>query len=100
MKDEEAIERAAYIYRKALERGLTRGRSTAGLSAAALYAACREMQIPRSLKEIAASGNVEMKELTRSYRTLLNALDIRMPIEDPIRSLAKIGSAIDASPAS
>jgi transcription initiation factor TFIIB len=95
---EEVVERAAYIYRKAVEKRVTRGRSTACLAAAVLYAAIREMQIPRSLKDIAASGNVDRKELTRSYRTLLNTLDIKMPIEDPIRSLARIGSAIDASP--
>jgi len=95
---EATIEEAAYIYRKAVERSATRGRSTADLAAAALYAACREEQIPRSLKDVAAAGNVDMKRLTRSYRTLVNVLDIKMPIEDPVRSLAKIGSTVGASP--
>ncbi len=36
---DEVIERAAYIYRKAVERGVTRGRSIIQISAAALYAA-------------------------------------------------------------
>jgi len=93
-----AIERAAYIYRKALEKGLTRGRSLTQLAAAALYAACRDLQIPRSLKDVAEAGNVSKKDLSRSYRTLVTELDIRMPVEDPIRSLPKIGSAIGASP--
>ncbi len=93
-----AIERAAYIYRKAIEKHLTRGRPITELSAAALYAACREMQIPRSLKDVAAAGNISLKDLSRSYRTLVTQLDIRMPIEDPIRSVPKIGSAIGASP--
>jgi len=96
--NESTIEQAAYTYRKAVERRVTRGRSTADLAAAALYAACREEQIPRSLKDIAAAGNVDMKGLTRSYRTLVNVLDIKMPIEDPVRSLARIGSAVHASP--
>ncbi len=95
---EAAIERAAYIYRKAIENHLTRGRSTAQLAAAALYAACRDLQIPRSLKDVAAVGNVSKKDLSRSYRTLVTELDIKMPIEDPIRSLPKIGFAIGASP--
>jgi transcription initiation factor TFIIB len=95
---EEAIERAAYIYRKAIEKRLTRGRSITQLAAAALYAACRDMQIPRSLKDVAAAGNVSRKGLSRSYRTLVKELDIRMPVEDPIRSLPKIGSAIGVSP--
>ena len=35
------IEKTAYIYRKALEKGLVRGRSIPALIAASLYAACR-----------------------------------------------------------
>ena len=95
---EGAIERAAYIYRKATEKRLTRGRSIAQLSAAALYAACRDLEIPRSLKDVAAAGNISRKDLSRSYRTLVTEMDIRMPVEDPIRSVPKIGSAIGASP--
>lgn len=95
---EGVVEQAAYIYRKSVDKGITRGRSTAGLASACLYAACREENIPRTLKDVAAAANVERKELTRSYRLLVNALDIRMPVEDPIRSLAKVGSAIGASP--
>lgn len=95
---EGAIERAAYIYRKAIDKHLTRGRSLTHLAAAALYAACRDMQIPRSLKDVSAAGNVSKKDLSRAYRTLVTELDIRMPVEDPIRSVPKIGSAIGASP--
>jgi transcription initiation factor TFIIB len=93
-----AVERAAYIYRKAIDKHLTRGRPITQLSAAALYAACRDMQIPRSLKDVAAAGNINLKDLSRSYRTLVTQLDIRMPIEDPVRSVPKIGSAIGVSP--
>jgi transcription initiation factor TFIIB len=95
---DEVVERASYIYRKAVERQLTRGRPIAQLSAAALYAACRDMQVPRSLKDVAVAGNVTVKDLSRSYRTLLTELDIRMPVEDPVRSVPKVGSAIGASP--
>jgi len=95
---DEVIERSAYIYRKAIEKHLTRGRPIAQLSAAALYAACRKMQVPRSLREVAAAGNISTKDLSRSYRTLVRELDIRMPVEDPVRSVPKIGSAIGVSP--
>lgn len=95
---EGAIERGAYIYRKAVEKRLTRGRPLTQIAAAALYAACRDMQIPRSLKDVAAAGNVSKKDLSRAYRTLVTELEIRMPVEDPIRSVPKIGSAIGASP--
>jgi transcription initiation factor TFIIB len=96
---EDVIEQAAYIYRKAIERKLSRGRPTVDLAAASLYAACRELQIPRSLKDVALAGSIEKGALSRAYRVILDKLDIKMPVEDPIRSLAKIGSAVDASPA-
>ena len=92
------IEHSAYIYRKAIEKHLTRGRPIAQLSAAALYAACREMQVPRSLTDVASAANISRKDLSRSYRTLVTELDIRMPVEDPVRSVPKIGSAIAVSP--
>ena len=59
---QEVVERAAYIYRKALERGLIRGRSITTITAASLYAACRDEQIPRSLKDVSSVSNVPKKE--------------------------------------
>jgi transcription initiation factor TFIIB len=94
---EAAVERAAYIYRKAFDKGITRGRSLTLVAAAALYAACRDMEIPRSLKDVAVEENISKKDLSRTYRALVTQLDIRMPVEDPVRSVPKIASAIGAS---
>jgi len=47
------LEKAAYIYRKALEKKLVRGRSISAMIAASLYAACRDTATPRTLKDIA-----------------------------------------------
>ena len=55
------IEKAAYIYRKALEKGLVRGRSISALIASALYAACRDTETPRTLKDIGQSSNIKRK---------------------------------------
>ena len=88
----DTVERAAYVYRKALERGLIRGRSITEMMAAALYAACREAQIPRTLKEVAAVANIRKKDLARSYRLLLKELDMRMPVADPAKSITKVAS--------
>src|ERR671929_2130050 len=41
-----AVEKAAYIYRKAQIKGLVKGRTISALLAASLYASCREMRIP------------------------------------------------------
>ena len=93
---DEMVERAAYIYRKALDRGLIRGRSITEMITASLYAACRDSAIPRTLKDLTAVANINRKDLARSYRLLVREMDIKMPVPDPGRSVAKIASMVDA----
>jgi transcription initiation factor TFIIB len=83
-------ENAALIYRKALEKGLVRGRSIAGIAAASLYAACRDSETPRTLREIAQVSLVGKKDVARGYRLLLRELNIQMPIADPMTYMSKI----------
>ena len=83
-------EKAAVVYRKALDKGLVRGRSIAAIAAAALYAACRTTGTPRTLREIAEASLVDKKDVARCYRLLLRELDIRMPIADPLTYISKI----------
>jgi transcription initiation factor TFIIB len=93
---EEIVERGAYIYRKALERGLIRGRSITEMIAASLYAACRDSEIPRTLKDAAEVANISRKDLARSYRLLVREMDIKMPVPDPAKSVSKIASRVAA----
>ena len=86
------IEKAAYIYRKAFGKGLVRGRSIPGLLAAALYAACRDAGTPRTLNDVSHQINVKRKVVSRSYRLLLQELDLKMPVVDPIQCLSRIAS--------
>jgi transcription initiation factor TFIIB len=90
-------ERAAVIYRKALDTGLVRGRSIAAIAAASLYAACRSTETPRTLKELAEASGLKKKDIARCYRLLLKELNIKMPIEDPVKCISKIASRIGAS---
>ena len=83
-------EKAAVIYRKALDKGLVRGRSIASIAAAALYAACRGSGTPRTLREISETSLVDKKDVARCYRLLLRELDIRMPIANPLTYVSKI----------
>jgi transcription initiation factor TFIIB len=83
-------EKAAVIYRKALDKGLVRGRSIAAIAAAALYAACRGSGTPRTLREVAEASLVEKKDVARCYRLLLRELDVQMPIADPLTYISKI----------
>jgi transcription initiation factor TFIIB len=83
-------EKAAVTYRKALDRGLVRGRSIAAIAAAALYAACRGSGTPRTLREIAEASLVDKKDVARCYRLLLRELEVHMPIADPLTYVSKI----------
>lgn len=88
-------EKAALIYRKALDQGLVRGRSIAAIAAASLYAACRITGTPRNLREISDTSLVSKKDVARCYRLLLRKLDISMPIADPLIYLTKIAQKSD-----
>jgi len=85
-------EKAAYIYRKALEKKLIRGRSISALIAAALYAACRESGTPRTIKEVSSEINIRRRDLRVSYRMLLRELDMKMPVVDSVQCIARIAS--------
>jgi transcription initiation factor TFIIB len=61
---EAVVEKAAYIYRRVHDRGLIRGRTISGIMAAAIYAACREIGTPYSLRDIAVAAYICWK---RSY---------------------------------
>jgi len=85
-------EKAAYFYRKALERNLIRGRSITAMMAASLYAACRVCEVPRTLKDVAAASNVKKKDLARSYRLMHREMDLQMPVAESSRCVSGIAS--------
>ncbi len=91
------IEKTAYIYRKALDKGLVRGRSIPGLVAASLYAACRNTETPRTLSDVATGINIKRKDVARCYRLLLRELDLKMPVVDPMKGVARIASVANLS---
>ncbi len=91
------VEKAAYIYRKALEKRLVRGRSISALIASALYAACRDTETPRTLKDIGNASNIKRKDIARCYRLLLRELSLKMPVVDPIKCVARIASKAELS---
>ncbi|MGD0451805.1 MAG: transcription initiation factor IIB [Candidatus Bathyarchaeia archaeon] len=83
-------EKAAVIYRRALDKTLVRGRSINAIAAAALYAACRKSGSPRTLREISEASLVDKKDVARCYRLLLQELDFHMPVSDPLTYVSKI----------
>ena len=57
-----------------------------------LYIACRELGIPKTLKEIAGASNIKRKALAKSYRLLISELDIKIPIVDPTKCIVKVAN--------
>jgi transcription initiation factor TFIIB len=90
-------EKAAVIYRKALDKTLVRGRSINAIAAAALYAACRKSNSPKTLSEISEASLVSKKDVARCYRLLLKELDFHMPISDPLTYISKIAEKNNVS---
>ncbi len=86
------IEKAAYIYRKAMEKKLVRGRSIHGLVAACLYASCRNTETPRTLNDIANGINIRRKDVARCYRLIYRELELKMPVVDPVKGVSRIAS--------
>ncbi|HJT50127.1 MAG TPA: TFIIB-type zinc ribbon-containing protein [Nitrososphaeraceae archaeon] len=86
------VEKAAYIYRKVQDRGLIRGRTISGIMAAAVYAACREIGIPYTLRDIAAVGNIRRKDIARNYRKMGSELDLKFPNVDPMKCISRVAN--------
>ena len=50
------------------------------------------MGISRTIKDIAAISNVRRKELARIYRMLVFELDIKIPMVDPMKCIARVAN--------
>ena len=86
------LEKAAYIYRKAIDKKLVKGRSIQGLVAACVYAACRDTETPRTLDNVADGINIRRKDVARCYRLVYRELDLKVPVADPINGIPRIAS--------
>ncbi|WP_224269338.1 transcription initiation factor IIB [Haloprofundus salinisoli] len=88
---------ASVIYRRALNEDLIRGRSIEGVATSALYAACRQEGIPRSLDEVAEVSRVPQKEIGRTYRYISQELGLELKPVDPKQFVPRFASALDLS---
>lgn len=90
-------DKAAYIYKKAIEKNLLRGRTITAIIGASLYAACRDSETPRTLRDIMKAGNIKYKDLTKSYRFLIRELDLQMPVANSEQCVSRIASRVGLS---
>ena len=86
------VETAAYVYRKAVNAKLTKGRTTVSLVSASLYAACREHNIPRTLDDVVNAGNIERRVLSRDLRTIVKKLGLSLNQYDITSFISKISN--------
>ncbi len=88
-------ETSAVIYRKALRKRLTRGRTILGMVAASLYLACRVHQVPRPLEEIVEQIHITRKELSLCVRLILRYLNLKIPHSNPIEFVHRFGTELN-----
>ena len=91
------VNKAAYTYRKSMEKKLIRGRSIQGLVAACIYASCRNTETLRTLDDIADGINIRKKDVARCYRLICRELELKMPVVDPVKGIARIASIANLS---
>ncbi|MDS0243166.1 MULTISPECIES: transcription initiation factor IIB [unclassified Haloferax] len=88
---------ASVLYRRALNEDLIRGRSIEGVATSALYAACRQEGLPRSLDEVVEVSRVERNEVGRTYRYISHELGLEMQPVDPKQYLPRFASELEVS---
>ena len=91
------IERAAYYYRKTLNSRLIKGRSIKEMVVASIYAACKEMDIPRRLEDISEAANADKIFAGRCFRIMTRELSINPPSVDAARYMSKVAENADVS---
>jgi len=82
-------ETAAMIYRRAVTQGLIRGRTIQSVVASAVYMACRQCQVIRSLEDVAKAATITRKEAARNYRHLYKQLQPDVPQVDKDNLITK-----------
>lgn len=88
---------AGLIYRKAVEKGLVRGRSIEALTAASLYAACRTTGLPRTLDEVASASPLHRRDIGRSYRFLAREMQLKVAPPGPLDYISRFCSELELS---
>ena len=90
-------ETAAMIYRKAVRQKLIRGRSIEGVTAAVLYAACRQCNVPRTLEEISSVAQMKKKEIGRNYRNISRKIELKLLPTTPQDYISRFCSQLKLS---
>jgi transcription initiation factor TFIIB len=94
---ENVRETASVIYRRALEDDLLPGRSIEGIATSSLYAAARQVGVPRTIDEVARVSRVDEDEFKRAYRYVVRELNLEVAPADPVSYVTRFASELDVS---
>jgi transcription initiation factor TFIIB len=90
-------EECAMWYRRAVSKGLVRGRSIECVVAAIIYLISRKHHLPKTLEELEEVSGVKKKDIGRSYRFVCRRLDVKMPVATPIDYVPRFASELGLS---
>ncbi len=91
------VEQTAYLFRKIALKKILAGRSTVGMICATVYIACRLINTPRTIQDVASAGNIKRKQLQSIYRFLLQQLDIYPESYSPTEFVTRISNESNVS---
>jgi len=89
------LETACVIYRRAVKERLIRGRSIQSVTAAALYMACRQCHVTRTLEEIVGISTASKKDIGRSYRFMIKELEMFVPPVSPRSYISRFSNELE-----
>ena len=90
-----ARDEAGFLCRKAIQRGLARGRSLELLVAGAVYAACRLEGVPRTLDELQKATDLPRTRIGAAYRSLHRELSLAVHASRPADYVQRFCSELD-----
>ncbi len=88
------VETASSIYRKIMNKGATRGRTIKCMAAAAIYTACRQCNVIRTLDDIAGNTQYSRKEIARTYRFMHKTIEADIPLFSHQKYISKFVSQL------
>ena len=91
------IEDALLYYKKALSKGLIKGRSIKEIIVACVYIVCKQVNIPRTLSEISELVEADEVFTGRCYRLLMRELKVKHSQFNPTVFIRKIANEANVS---
>lgn len=86
------------LYRKALKKGLIKGRSIEGMVCACLYFICRQFKLPIPFKEIIDESHVKEKSIKICVKILIKELNLKLIPLGPEAFIPKYINNLKLSP--